>query len=483
MMDLPQPYSDNNRISHREGGIKLLAYCAVLLSTAWCISSANAAPTAAAQQLYQNNCAVCHGANMEGGVGPTLLQHKWLHGEPTRANLQKVIGSGVPDKGMPSWSSALKATEIEVLAEYVANYANVIPAARNGVSQVTPVPDLAGFKLPKGFNISVYADVVPAARAMAVSASGIVYVGSRAAGNVYALVPNADRTTARVVVVAKKLQAPIGLTLLNGALYVAEIGRVIRFDDIDKRYAENPSYTVVKADIPNDKAHGEKVIKLGPDGKLYIPVGAPCNVCDKENAPHSKIYRMNPDGSQFEEYARGIRNTVGFAFHPQTGALWFTDNGPDNLGDNGPSCELNVAPKPGLHFGFPYCHGGAVPDPAFGTGRTCDEFVPPVARLGPHVAPLGLTFYTGTQFPRAYQGNLFVAEHGSWNRPNRIGYRIALITLYGDKVVSDTPFLEGFLRGEAVVGRPADVAVLADGSMLVSDDYGGRVWRIAYDGK
>jgi glucose/arabinose dehydrogenase len=318
---------------------------------------------------------------------------------------------------------------------------------------------------------------------MAVSESGIVYVGSRAAGKVYALVPGKDRTTASVVVIADKLEAPIGLTLVKGALYVAEISRVIRFDDIDRRYANKPSFTVVKADIPNDKAHGEKVIKLGPDGKLYLPVGAPCNTCDKENAPHSKIWRMDPDGSHFEEYARGIRNTVGFAFHPETKALWFTDNGPDNLGDNGPSCELNVAPKAGLHFGFPYCHGGAVPDPNLANGRSCDEFVPPVARLGPHVAPLGLAFYTGAQFPQTYRGNLFVAEHGSWNRPNRIGYRIALITLYGDKVVSDTPFLEGFLRGEAVVGRPADVAFLADGSMLVSDDYGGRVWRIAYEGK
>jgi glucose/arabinose dehydrogenase len=450
------------------------------LSTA---AATSAAPSLPAQQLYANNCAVCHGANMEGAVGPTLLQHKWLHGEPTPANLRKVIAAGVPDKGMPTWSNVLSADDIGALADYVAGYANVIPAARNGVSQVTPVPDLAGFKLPKGFHIAMYADNVPAARALAVSPSGIVYVGSRAAGKVYALVPGADRTTAKVVVIAEKLEAPIGLTLVNGALYGAEISRVIRFDDIDKRYAGKPAYTVVTSALPHDKAHGEKVIKLGPDGKLYIPVGAPCNTCDKEDAPHSKIYRMDPDGSHIEEYARGIRNTVGFAFHPQTGALWFTDNGPDNLGDNGPSCELNVAPKAGLHFGFPYCHGGAVLDPAFGNGRTCEEFTAPVAKLGPHVAPLGLTFYTGTQFPRTYQGNLFVAEHGSWNRPNRIGYRIALITLAGDKVVSDVPFLEGFLRGEAVVGRPADVAVLADGSMLVSDDYGGRVWRITYDGK
>jgi glucose/arabinose dehydrogenase/cytochrome c5 len=463
--------------------MKSIASRTALLGLVLSASSVHAAPELSAQALYQNNCAVCHGANLEGAVGPTLLQHKWLHGEPTKANLQKVIADGVPEKGMPTWSSILSKPEIERLAEHLAAFANVIPAARNGVNQVTPVPDLAGFKLPKGFHISVYADNVPAARALAVSDSGIVYVGSRAAGKVYALVPGADKTTASVVVIAEKLQAPIGLTLVNGALYVAEINRVIRFDDIDKRYAGKPSFTVVKGDIPNDKAHGEKVLKLGPDGKLYMPVGAPCNTCDKENAPHSKIWRMDTDGSHFEEYARGIRNVVGLAFHPQSKALWFTDNGPDNLGDNGPSDELNVAPKSGLHFGFPYCHGGVVPDPVLANGRSCDEFVSPVAKLGPHVASLGLAFYTGAQFPRAYQGQLFVAEHGSWNRPNRIGYRIALITLYGDKVVSDTPFLEGFLRGEAVVGRPADVAVLADGTMLVSDDYGGRVYRISYDGR
>ena len=454
--------------------------CSLWLAT---VTVAFAASDVAAQQLYQNNCAACHGANMEGGVGPTLLQHKWLHGEPTKANLAKIIRDGVPDKGMPSWSAVLKEADIDALAGHLAVYAQMAPAGRHGVSQVTPIPDLSGFKLPKGFHISVYADGVPAARALAVSESGIVYVGSRAAGKVYALVPSADRATASVVVIADKLDAPIGLTLADGALFVAEIGRVIRFDDIDKRYAGKPSFKVVKADIPNDRAHGEKVIKLGPDGKLYLPVGAPCNTCNKEEAPHAKIWRMNLDGSNFEEYARGIRNTVGFAFHPQTKALWFTDNGPDNMGDNAPSCELNVAAKAGLHFGFPYCHGGVVPDPKLANGRTCDEFVAPAAQLGPHVAPLGLAFYTGSQFPSAYRHQVFVAEHGSWNRPNRIGYRISLTTLYGNKVVSVTPFLEGFLRGEAVVGRPADVAVLSDGSMLVSDDYGGRVWRITYEGK
>ncbi|USX25352.1 PQQ-dependent sugar dehydrogenase [Oxalobacteraceae bacterium OTU3CINTB1] len=460
------------------------------------IPAVHAGPTLNARQLYQNNCAACHGANMEGASAPTLGQHNWLHGAPTAANLRKVIAQGVPEKGMPSWSAILSTQQIGLLADYIAghakttaaapvltSWAKVAPATGQPVAQVTPIPDLAGFKLPAGFHINVYANGLPAARAMAVSSSGIVYVGSRAAGKVYAMVPNADKITAKVVVIAEGLDAPIGLTLLNGALYVAEIGRIIRFDDIDKRYMTKPSFAVVKADIPNDKWHGEKVIKAGPDGKLYMPVGAPCNVCETEDKPHAKIWRMNPDGSQFEEYARGIRNTVGFAFHPKTNALWFTDNGRDNLGDNSPSCELNVAPKPGLHFGFPYCHGGVVPDPELSGGRSCDEFEAPVAKLGPHVAPLGLSFYNATQFPEAYQGNLFVAEHGSWNRSKKIGYRVELITLYDNKMVSDTPFLDGFIRGEQVVGRPVDIAVIADGSVLISDDYGGRVYRVSYDGK
>jgi len=318
---------------------------------------------------------------------------------------------------------------------------------------------------------------------MVVSDSGIVYVGSRKAGKIYALVPRADKQSAEVVTVAEGLENPIGVTLLNGALYVGEISRVIRFDNIDKHYAQKPSYTVVKTSLPTDKWHGEKVMRAGPDGKLYIPVGAPCNICDTDDTRSAKIYRMNPDGSQLEEVARGVRNTVGFDFHPSTKQLWFTDNGRDELGDNTPSCELNVVTKPNQHFGFPYCHGGVVPDPQFGKGRSCDEFEPPVAKLGPHVAPLGMTFYTGKQFPEIYRNNIFVAEHGSWNRANKIGYTVHLITLIGNKLVSDTAFIDGFLRGDEVVGRPVDVAALADGSLLVSDDYGGRIFRVTYDGK
>ena len=458
------------------------------------LSAHAAAPeaTVAAEKLYQANCAACHGVNLEGAVGPTLGAHAWLHGAPTKANLTQIISKGFPEKGMPAWSPTLSATQIAQLADYlVVRAKSPALAAKPAAVAATPaakpapgVPDLSGFKLPKGFRISVYADKVETARGLAVSDSGIVYVGSRKAGKIYALVDHGNKHAAdEVVVVAEGLNSPIGVTLLNGALYVAEIGRVIRFDDIDHRYAQKPSYAVVKGDLPDDKWHGEKVIKAGPDGKLYVPVGAPCNVCNKEDEKHSKIWRMNPDGSHFEEYARGVRNTVGFAFHPATKALWFTDNGRDEMGDNTPSCELNVAPKAGMHFGFPYCHGGVVPDPDYANGRTCEEFEPPVAKLGPHVAPLGLTFYTGTQFPAAYRNSVFVAEHGSWNRSSKIGYRVSLITLYGSKVVSDTPFLEGFLRGDDVVGRPVDVAVMADGSMLVSDDFGGRVYRVSYDGK
>jgi glucose/arabinose dehydrogenase len=455
------------------------------------IGMAFTAFTASAQtadKLYQANCAVCHGAKMEGAIGPTLGEHAWLHGAPTKANLIKIISKGVPEKNMPAWSPTLSAAQIASLADYIAASANkklAAPAAATPAPATKPAATdlLSGFKLPKGFHISLYADGATTARSMVVSDSGIVYVGSRKAGKVYALVPRADKQSAEVVTVAEGLENPIGVTLLNGALYVGEISRVIRFDNIDKRYAQKPSYAVVKTSLPSDKWHGEKVMRAGPDGKLYIPVGAPCNICDTDDTKSAKIYRMNPDGSQLEEVARGVRNTVGFDFHPSTKQLWFTDNGRDELGDNTPSCELNVVTKPNQHFGFPYCHGGVVPDPEFGKGHTCEEFEPPVAKLGPHVAPLGMSFYTGKQFPEIYRNNIFVAEHGSWNRSTKSGYTVHLITLYGNKLVSDTAFIDGFLRGDEVVGRPVDVVAQADGSLLVSDDFGGRIFRVTYDGK
>ena len=435
----------------------------------------NFAQAETGENLYQYNCAQCHGKNREGAVGPSLVDNIWLHGEPTKANLINIITKGIPDKAMPGWASTLSAENIALISDYLLTKSNV------DKSTVNQMPELSNLKLPNGFTISVYADKVENARSMAVADNGIVYVGSRVAGKVYAVVDeNKDKVADKVITVAENLNAPIGVTLLNGSLYVAEISRVIKFDNIAKTYNTKPKYKIIKDDFPTDKWHGQKIIKAGPDGKIYIPIGAPCNVCDREDEVYSKIWRMNPDGSDFEIYASGVRNTVGFAWHPTTKEMWFTDNGRDEMGDNIPSCELNHAPKAGMHFGFPYCHSGVVPDPEFGKLKSCDQFVPPAAHLGPHVAPLGLHFYTGKQFPAQYQQNIFVAEHGSWNRTRKIGYRVNLITLGNSKVVSDTPFIEGFLQDEKVIGRPVDIAQMDDGSMLISDDLGGRLYRVSY---
>ena len=448
--------------------------------------AADASVLAAGQKLYLANCAQCHGKALEGGAGPNLADTTWLHGQPTKANLVRVIGKGVADKGMPAWDQQLSAAQIGQLAEFLLPSNAAVRKARSAASTAPAAAGpaangLGGLKLPKGFQIAVYADKVGGAREMAVSDNGLVFVGSTKAGKVYALV-DADRdgVAEKVVTVAEGLNAPNGVALLNGALYVGEISRIIRFDDIEKTYAGKPAYKVVKDDLPPETWHGAKYIKAGPDGKLYIPIGAPCNVCDKEDEAHSKIWRMNPDGSNWELFARGVRNTVGFTWHPQTKEMWFTDNGRDEMGDNTPSCELNVAPRAGMHFGFPYCHAGVLPDPQFGKGRSCDAYVAPVAALGPHVAPLGLAFYTGTQFPEQYRNQLLVAEHGSWNRSSKIGYQVRLITLYGNKVVSDTAFIDGFLQNEEVSGRPVDVAVMPDGSVLVSDDHAHKVYRVSY---
>ncbi len=430
--------------------------------------------------LYQQNCAACHGARREGAVGPSLADASWVKVKPEKAALARFIGGGSPAAGMPAFKGTLAPAAIASISAYLLKPADA-PAAPFTAGAASNYPELASFKLPPGFRISVYSDKVPAARSMVVSPSGIVYVGSGAAGKVYALVSSKrDNVVDKVVTIAEGLNGPIGVTLLDGALYVAEIGRVIRFDNIDLSYGKQPALHVVNVSLPSDKWHGGKIIEAGPDGKLYIPVGAPCNACNKENEPYSKIFRMNPDGSGLEEFARGIRNTVGLAFHPTTRQLWFTDNGRDMLGENTPSDKLDVAPQAGMHFGFPYCAGGVIPDPEFNAGRTCSEFAEPVAKLGPHVAALGLAFNTGSHFPAQYKHQLFVAEHGSWNRAQKSGYRVALVTLHENKLVSDTVFIDGFIQDGKVIGRPVDIGFLADGSMLVSDDHGGRIYRVTY---
>lgn len=337
-------------------------------------------------------------------------------------------------------------------------------------------------KLPPGFSISLFSGDVPGARSMALSPNGVLYVGTRNEGRVYALTDrNADGRADRVFTIASGLTSPNGVAWKDGALYVAEISRVLRFDGIDDRLENPPKPAVVTDAFPSDRHHGWKFIRFGPDGQLYVPVGAPCNVCDRENPIYSTITRISPRGGKPQIYARGIRNTVGFDWHPETKELWLTENGRDRMGDDVPPDELLRAPKPGLHFGFPYCHGGTIPDPEFGKGRKCSEFTPPVQTLAPHTAALGMRFYTGSMFPAEYRHQIFIAEHGSWNRSTPIGYRVTLVRLQGNRAVSYETFAEGWLeKGGDAWGRPVDVELLPDGSLLVSDDEAGAIYRIAY---
>lgn len=338
-------------------------------------------------------------------------------------------------------------------------------------------------KLPEGFKIEIYASNVSNARSMVLSENGILFVGTRNAGNIYALVDNdKDYKVDEVITIASGLDMPNGVDLKDGDLYVAEISRIIKFKNIENTFRDNPSYTVVRDDFPTDKSHGWKFIKFGPDGKLYIPVGAPCNICLKENedARYASITRMNSDGSDFEVYAKGIRNTVGFDWHPNTNELWFTDNGRDMLGDNIPPDELNRAPVQGLHFGYPFLHGKNILDPEFGSQGDTSLYTKPVQELGPHVAALGIEFYSGQMFPSEYQNQIFIAEHGSWNRSQKIGYRISLVRLEGNNSVSYETFADGWLNGDTVSGRPVDIELMPDGSMLVSDDYADCIYRITY---
>jgi glucose/arabinose dehydrogenase len=340
---------------------------------------------------------------------------------------------------------------------------------------------LQDIKLPPGFAIELVARV-PNARAMTWGAEGTLFVGS-VRGAVHAVTLPADGKSPAVVrEIASGLREPAGVAFRDGALYVSAVSRILRFEGIEKRLDQPPVPVVVSDRLPADGHHGRKFIAFGPDGMLYVSVGAPCNVCEPSER-HGILARMRPDGTGYEVVARGVRNSVGFDWHPQTGELWFTDNGRDWLGDDAPPCELNRLARPGQHFGFPYCHGVALADPEYGARRPCSEFTPAARELGPHVAPLGMRFYTGTQFPAAYRNQVFIAEHGSWNRSRKTGYRITLVRLDASgRATSYETFAEGWMSDERDWGRPADVLVARDGSLLVSDDKAGAVYRIRYRG-
>jgi glucose/arabinose dehydrogenase len=338
---------------------------------------------------------------------------------------------------------------------------------------------LKDIKLPVGFEISVYARL-PNARSMTLSPKGTLFVGTQREGKVYAVPAQNGGAPKKAAIIAQGMNMPNGVAFRDGALYVAEVSRVVRYDNIESQLSSPPKPVVVNDSFPKERLHGWKFIAFGPDGMLYVPVGAPCNICEPDENRYALISRLKTDGTGLEVVARGIRNTVGFDWHPSTKYLWFTDNGRDELGDDVPPDELNYAPKTGLNFGYPYCHGGDIPDPQFGKKHNCSEFVPPAQKLGPHVAALGMRFYTGSMFPGTYHNQVFIAEHGSWNRSTPIGYRITVVELNGNRAVSYKVFAEGWLQGSRAWGRPVDVLVMPDGAMLVSDDEAGAVYRISY---
>lgn len=344
--------------------------------------------------------------------------------------------------------------------------------------------DSIDFRLPDGFAAEVLVDSVANARSLVLGDDGTVFVGTRRAGKLYA-VSNAFSGAPEVITIAEKLQMPNGVAFRDGALYVADVERILRFPEIESRLVDPGTPEVVDAALPvKGKLHAWKYLGFGPDDKLYVSLGAPCNVCNEPEL--AVILRMNADGSSREVFARGVRNSVGFAWHPVTEEFWFTDNGRDMMGDDLPAGELNRADAEGLDFGFPYCHGTAVadPDPDIAKLGRCADATPPAQELDPHVAPLGMVFYNGNMFPPEYRNQIFIAEHGSWNRSKeagKTGYRVTLVRLEDDKPVSYEPFMQGFLDGDDVLGRPVDVLVAPDGALLVSDDQRGVIYRISYE--
>lgn len=344
---------------------------------------------------------------------------------------------------------------------------------------------LQNLNLPNGFKIEVFAEGIDGARSMAMGDNGTLFVGTRNEKRVYAFQDlDGDFRADKTILLDTILESPNGVAFKDGALYVAEVSRLLKYSNIEQQLSNPPVPEVIYDDYPTEFHHGWKYIAFGPDDKLYVPVGAPCNICDSTSVDerYATITRMNPDGSNREIIAKGVRNTVGFTWHPETDELWFTDNGRDMMGDDIPPCELNRLTQVGQHFGYPYCHGGVVKDTEFGNQYPCEDFVAPAQQLGAHVAPLGIKFYTGDMFPAAYKNQAFIAEHGSWNRSKKVGYKISLVKIEDNKAVSYETFIDGWLDEESQerFGRPVDILFLKDGSMLISDDYGDAIYRVSY---
>jgi glucose/arabinose dehydrogenase len=342
-------------------------------------------------------------------------------------------------------------------------------------------PRMEDITLPPGFQISVYAENVPNARGMSLGEDGTLYVGSREAGKVYALRDlDHDGHADTLFTIATKLNMPVGVAMHGGDLFVSSVDRIVKLPGIADHLADPPSPVTVCTCFPDKDHHGWKYIAFGPDGKLYVPVGAPCNNCLSEDSILASITRMNPDGTGLEIIASGVRNSVGFDWDPKDSSLWFTDNGRDMLGDDIPNDELNHLAKEGAHFGYPFCHQGDILDPEYGKGKSCADYTTPAVLLGPHVAALGMKFYRGNMFPEKYRNAIFIAEHGSWNRTTPLGYRVAVAWPQPDGTAITEIFAQGWLKGNTAWGRPVALQELPDGSMLLSDDSADLIYRITY---
>ena len=338
--------------------------------------------------------------------------------------------------------------------------------------------------LPDGFQIDVYADGVENARSLCLSPNGTLFVGTRGKGNVYALVDSdKDGRSDKKYTLMEEGTMPNGVAFKDGDLYVAEVSRILKFADIESKLDNPGEPEVIYDKYPTETHHGWKYIAFGPDGRLYVPVGAPCNICKSEDEVFASITSMNPDGSDMRIEQEGVRNTVGFDWDPNTGEMWFTDNGRDWLGDDSPECEINRTQNKKGHFGYPYCHQGDVLDPEFGEGQSCADYTAPVVKLGPHTAPLGMEFYEGANFPTEFGNAIFVARHGSWNRKEKIGYDVVRVHKNQDGTYVKSPFISGWLSEDKkdVWGRPVDFEVMPDGSMLISDDFGDAIYRVYYN--
>jgi glucose/arabinose dehydrogenase len=337
-------------------------------------------------------------------------------------------------------------------------------------------------KVPKGFKVEIWATGIPGGRAMARGDKGKIYVGTRIIGRVYEVTDEGGKRTSRIVI--DKLTQPAGVAFADGSLYVFAIDKVLRFDGIEDNPGVQPVDLTDKFNLPPEQHHNWKYIRFGPDKKLYVPFGAPCNICEPPEQ-YGQIRRYNPDGSGMEVLARGIRNSVGFDFHPKTGELWFTDHGRDWMGDDGPQDELNRISKPGLFFGFPYCHAQGIPDRDIKKADPCKGVTKPVTLMGPHAASMGVLFYTGSMFPAAYKDTIFVARKGSWNRTKPFGFDVVNVRVSADgKNARVTPFMTGFQNPKATKyefwGRPAYLLQMPDGALLVSDEQMGAIYRVSY---